>query len=100
MDLSKQDAVLSKLVDIGQYSVKDFCNPIDVRSVGNIEDCHPDSPVFGLSAEVEKMLKPLYDAYNSSTFVKLWEKQCTEQQEYCTSLEDVVKNLWIPVNER
>ena len=80
--------------------MKDFCKPLDVATVENVENCHPDLSVFEISSEVDQILEPLSLAYRSSAFSKLWDHQCGEQQEICTSLDDVVENVWKPVQDR
>ena len=90
--------MLGKVANIGHYSVKDFCKPLGVHSLDKIEDCHQNMTAFDLSPEVDQMLEPLHDAYKSTTFAKLWEQQCNEQQANCSNLDDVVKNVWNPVN--
>ena len=100
VNTSKQDAVLAKVDTIGRYRVKDFCKPLDVATVENVENCHPDLSVFEISSEVDQILEPLSLAYRSSAFSKLWDQQCGEQQEICSSLDDVVENVWKPVQDR
>ena len=100
VNTSKQDAVLAKVDAIGRYCVKDFCKPLDVASVENVENCQPDLSVFDISPEVDQILEPLSAAYRSTSFTKLWEHQCVEQQEICASLDDVVENVWKPVQDR
>ena len=98
MNLSKQDDVLSKVGNIGQYSVKDFCKPLDVQSLDKIEECQQNMTAFELSPAVDEMLEPLYIAYKSTTFSKLWEQQCNAEQANCSTLDDVVERVWNPVN--
>ena len=98
VNLAKQDAMLNKVSNIGHHSVKDFCKPLDVHSLDKIEDCHQNMTAFELLPEVDEMLEPLFIAYKSTTFAKLWEQQCNAEQANCSTLDDVVKRVWNPVN--
>ena len=100
VDTSKQDAVLSQVANIGSHCVKDFCQPLDVNTVENVENCRQNITSFGLSAEVDAMLEPLHNANRSTTFAKLWEQQCVSELDNCSKLVDVVERVWKPVQKR
>ena len=100
MNVSKQDAVLAKVAKIGSCCVTDFCKPLDVKSVENVENVQQNITAFGLSQEVDQMLEPLHAAIRSTTFTKLWYQQGHEEGSSCSSLDDVVEKVWKPVNQR
>ena len=94
--------VLEKVGDIGRFEVTDFCEPLDVKSFKTVEVdlCSPVITAFQLPDEIEQVLVPLSEAYPSSVFMKLWEDQCRQQENDCTSLKDIASLVWQPVSNR
>lgn len=100
VDTSSIDNTLKKNENIEVHQVKEFCVPTDVSTVADLEMLQPRMCAFNVSQPVLDMVPELHSCYDSSTFLKLWNEQCVANNGQCTSLDDVVQQVWAPVKHR
>ena len=100
VDMTKVNETLVKMASIERYGLSEFCKTQAITAVENIELCQPVVTAFDLPDAIETILMPLADAFQSSVFRQLWENQCNQCVDECTSLELIPRLIWKPVSER
>ena len=86
--------------EMEKHKVEEFCIPADVDIVKVSAHFNPESCAFKIPNDVKEILRDLHWCNSSSTFIWLWEKQCSERREECVTMSDVVIQIWKPVKER
>lgn len=100
VDMGPVDIVLKKQVHMDVHKLSEFCNPVDISKVENLNTYTPNLCAFKLSQPVLDMATMLHAYNRSNIFVKLWNDQSQEDGDQCATLEDVVQGVWLPVKNR
>lgn len=80
--------------------IKEFCEPVDVSKVDNVDTYQPRLCAFEVSPIVIDVAHELHSCCVSSTFIKLWNDKCNEVYTQCETLDDVVLNVWNSVKNQ
>ena len=88
------------MATIERYRLSEFCKPLAIKTVKTVEQCQPIVTGFDLPDDIETILTPLANASQSTVFRQLWDDQCNQCVDECTSLELVPSLIWKPVSER
>ncbi|XP_053388233.1 E3 ubiquitin-protein ligase rnf213-alpha-like, partial [Mercenaria mercenaria] len=92
------ETVLQKFVDIENYQVSEFCNTNALNEDIRLEQFYPEVYAFDVPDAVCRILPNLKMHKSSFVFEKMWDNGCRGKQ--CTTLGDVVGNVWFPVKWR
>ncbi|XP_053396017.1 E3 ubiquitin-protein ligase rnf213-alpha-like [Mercenaria mercenaria] len=100
VEMSTFDEVLIKQATIENHTLNEFCQPVKIDCVENIDDDFlPELIVFRLPASIDAILQKMHLCRKSSVFFKMWKTQCEKCDKDCTSLDDILK-VWTPVYKR
>lgn len=89
--------VLEKISNLDKQCVSDFCEPIKI----NMDDAQdPCITAFKVDTAVIEVLPKFQKLQHSLVFLKIWDSCCNSLKQQCTTLEDVVKHVWTPAENR
>lgn len=95
VDRTPVDEVLENASNPDEMRLCDFCLPTNLNEVDdNGEAISPCITAFKLSENVLNMLPSLSICFDSTLFMKMWEKQCRVQNNDCFTLDDVEEMVW------
>ncbi|XP_060597648.1 E3 ubiquitin-protein ligase rnf213-alpha-like, partial [Ruditapes philippinarum] len=94
VDTSSIDDTLKKQEDLEIHQIREFCVPADITKVDVVDTYQPRLCAFKLSPLVLDVVPQLHACYTSNTFMMLWNAQCKEVFNQCSTLDDVVQNVW------
>lgn len=91
---------LEKQGSIKSNRVAEFCHPVDVSQVKDIDTFRPTVCAFEVPEHVVAELTDLKRCSNSIVFKHLWTQECKKVANKCSTIDDVVIKVWKPVKER
>lgn len=97
MDTSEVCSVLMKASTLDRHRISDFCSPVKINT-DDVQD--PCITAFKVDAAVIEVLPKFQKIQHSLVFLKIWESCCSSLKQPCTTLEDVVKHVWTPAENR
>lgn len=100
VDRKPVDIVLEKQVHMDVHKLNEFCSPVDISNVENLNTYTPRLCAFKLPHPVLDMVTKLHVYNRSSIFLKEWTAQSHVVGDQCTTLADVVHKMWLPVKKR
>ncbi|KAL4233165.1 hypothetical protein ACF0H5_007850 [Mactra antiquata] len=94
------DDTLKKQEHLDAYPMKEFCEPLDISKVEDVQNFQTKLCAFKVTSGVIDMAIELHKISHSSTFMKLWKQQCNTNGYDVKCLDDVVEKLWRTVKKR